>query len=89
VVAERDRVGARLQQPVGELRRDPDAVGDVLAVDDDDVGRDLVAERRQPFLDGPPPGDADDVGNEEQPQGRLRVVAPRSSIETWFPASCV
>jgi hypothetical protein len=38
VVAERDDVGARAQQAVGELARDPGAVGDVLAVDDADVG---------------------------------------------------
>jgi hypothetical protein len=44
VVAERDRVGARGEQPVGELRCDPDAVGDVLAVDDADVGAELLSE---------------------------------------------
>ena len=44
VVAERDRVGAGGEQLVGEPRRDPDAVGGVLAVDDADVDLELVAQ---------------------------------------------
>jgi hypothetical protein len=46
VVAERDRVGAGAEQLVRELRRDADAVGDVFSVDDDEVGRELLAQRR-------------------------------------------
>ena len=46
VVAERDDVGAGGEQLVGELRRDAGAVGDVLAVDDADVGAELLAQRR-------------------------------------------
>ena len=38
VVAERDDVDAGGEQLVGDLRRDPEAAGDVLAVDDDEVG---------------------------------------------------
>jgi hypothetical protein len=68
VVAERDDVGARGEQPVGELRRDPRAVGDVLAVDDREVGAQLLAQPEQALLDGPPPGDAEDVGEEEESQ---------------------
>jgi hypothetical protein len=89
VIPERDRVGSGGEQFLGELGRDPDAVGDVLAVDDREVGLELVTQRRQPFLDRPAPRDTDYVGDEEEPQGRLKVVAPRASIETWFPASCV
>jgi hypothetical protein len=44
VVAERHDVGARVQQPVGELAGDAGAVGDVLAVDDADVDAKLLAE---------------------------------------------
>jgi hypothetical protein len=44
VVAERDHVRTRREQLVRELRRDPDAVGDVLAVDDADVDAKLLAE---------------------------------------------
>jgi hypothetical protein len=89
VVAERDRVRSGREQLLGELRRDPDAVRDVLAVEDDEVDGELVAQRGQPLLDRPATGRADDVGNEQEPQGSDRVAAPRSSIETWFPASCV
>jgi hypothetical protein len=46
VIAERDDVGAGPQQAVGELRRDPRAVGDVLAVDDAEVGVELLAQLR-------------------------------------------
>jgi hypothetical protein len=44
VVAERDHVGARAEQPIGELCSDTRAVGDVLAVDDADIGAELVAQ---------------------------------------------
>ena len=89
VVAERDHVGARREQPVGELRGDAGAVGDVLAVDDADVGVELLAQRGQAFLDGAPAGDAEDICEEEKSQFRTSVAAGRSSIETWLPASFV
>ena len=54
VVAERDHVGAGGEQPLGELRRDPDAVGRVLAVHDAEADAELLAQRRQPLLDRPP-----------------------------------
>jgi hypothetical protein len=82
VVAERDHVGAGGEQPLGELRRDARSVGDVLAVDDADVGAELVAQARQPLLDGPPPGDAEDVGEEEDSQLSESVEAGRSSTDT-------
>jgi hypothetical protein len=89
VVAEGDDVGARMQEPVGELSGDARAVGDVLAVDDADVGAELVAQPGQPFLDRTTPRDAEDVGEEEDPQLRTSAVAGRSSIDTWLPASFV
>ena len=46
VVAERDRVGAGGEQPLGEPRRDADAVRDVLAVDDADVDVELARAAR-------------------------------------------
>jgi hypothetical protein len=70
VVAERDRVRAGRQQLVRELRRDPDAVGDVLAVDDADVDVELVAKRGQTLLERAPSGRADDIGDEEDPHTR-------------------
>jgi hypothetical protein len=44
VVAERDDVGAGVEQLVGELPGDSRAVRDVLAVDDAEVGAELVAQ---------------------------------------------
>ena len=46
VVAERDHVDAGREQLVGDLRRDPDAAGGVLAVDDDEVRRVALAQAR-------------------------------------------
>jgi hypothetical protein len=89
VIAERDDVCAGGEQLVRELRRDARAVGDVLAVDDADVGVELRAQGVQPFLDGTPPGDAEDVREKEESQLRMSDAAGRSSIETWFPASFV
>ena len=44
VVAERDDVGARAEQLLRQLGRDPDPAGDVLAVDHDEVERELLAQ---------------------------------------------
>jgi hypothetical protein len=43
VIAERDDVGARGEQEVGELRSDPDTVGHVLAVHNAEVDVELLA----------------------------------------------
>jgi hypothetical protein len=43
VVPEGDRIGAGREHAVGELRRDADAVGEILAVEDAEVGVQLVA----------------------------------------------
>jgi len=89
VVAERDHVGARCEQAVRELRGDARAVRDVLAVDDAEVGTELVAQAGKPIFDGAPAGDAEDVREEEESQFRTSVAAGRNSIETWLPASFV
>jgi hypothetical protein len=44
VVAERDRVDAGGQQLLGLFRRDPDPARGVLAVGDDEVRRQLLAQ---------------------------------------------
>jgi hypothetical protein len=88
VVPQGDHVGAGGQQPVGELRRDPGAVGDVLAVDDRDVGLELLPQPRQPLLDRAPAGDAEDVREKEDSQ-LTRLAAGRISTVTWLPASFV
>jgi hypothetical protein len=89
VVAERDHVGARSEQLVRELCGDTGAVGDVLAVDDADVGAELVAQAAKAIFDRAPAGDAEDIREEEKSQFRTSVAAGRSSIETWLPASFV
>src|SRR5207248_6464973 len=81
VIAERDDIGARAEQTVGELARDAGAVGDVLAVDDAHVGRELLAQCGQAFLDGAPPRDPEHVGEKEKSQLRTRTAAVRSSID--------
>jgi hypothetical protein len=89
VVAERHDVRARGQQPLGQLGRDPGAVGNVLAVDDARIGLELVTQARETLLDRPPPRGAEDVGEEEDPQLRTSAAAGRTSTDTWLPASFV
>jgi hypothetical protein len=69
VVPERDRVDPAREQAVGEPRRDPDPVGDVLAVRDADVDLELRAQRRQTLLERLPAGGSDDIGDEQNAQG--------------------
>jgi hypothetical protein len=75
VVAERDRVRTRREQPLGEPRRQPAPVRRVLAVDDAEVDVELLAQPRQALLDGPAPGGAEDVRQEEDLQRSARVAA--------------
>jgi hypothetical protein len=70
VVAERDRVRSRTDEPVGEARRDPDAVRGVLAVDDAHVDLELVSQPGKPCLERPATGCADDVRDEQDAQRR-------------------
>jgi hypothetical protein len=69
VVAEGDDVGSGCEQLVGELSRDPGAVGRVLAVDDREIGVVPLPERGQMLLDGATTRDAEDVREEEDLQG--------------------
>jgi len=74
VVAEGDHVGTRGEELVGELRGDAGAVGGVLAVDDREIGFVALAQRRQVFLHGAAPGDAEDVREEEDLQLRVPLA---------------
>ena len=76
VVAERDRVDARREHLVGVLRRDPEAAGGVLAVDDDERRRVALAQDRQAVEQRAPAEAADDVADEQDPRG---ARAPRSA----------
>jgi hypothetical protein len=87
VVPERHDVRAGGEQLVGELAGDAGAVRRVLAVDDAEVGAELLAQRRQSLLDGAPAGDAEDVREEEDPQFRTRDADWRMVTDTWSPAS--
>ena len=53
------------EELVGLLGRDPEAAGGVLAVDDDEVGGELVAQAGQQLADDAAPGPPDDVADEE------------------------
>ena len=89
MIAEREDVGAEGEKLVREFRRDADAVCHVLPVDDAEVHVELLAERGQPFLDRTKTRTAVHVGDEEDSQGMASVAGRWSSVETWFPASCV
>lgn len=82
MIAERDDVGARREQLLGELRRDAGAVGDVLAVDDARVDVELLAQRGEALLDRPAARGAEDVGEKENSQLRTSAAAGRTSTET-------
>ena len=69
VVARRDDVGSGGEELLGELRRKPDAVGGVLAVDDAKTDAQLVAELRQAGFDRAPAGGTEDVADDEKLQG--------------------
>ena len=89
MVPEREHVGAGGEQPVGEPRRDPGAVGHVLAVHDAEVDVELLAQPGQPLLYRPTAGRPEDVPYEEEVQGTDSEAAGCAWIATWFPASGV
>jgi hypothetical protein len=65
VVAQRDRVDAGGEHLLGDLRRDAQATGGVLAVDDDECGLVALAQRRQAVEQRAPADAADDVTGEQ------------------------
>ena len=89
MVAERDHVCAGSEKPGGELGRDADSVGEVLAVDDAERGAELLPQPAQPLLDRPPTWCADDVADEEDLQRTESSAAGRTDSDTLLPASCV
>jgi hypothetical protein len=68
VIAEREDVGSRREQPLRQPRRDPGAVRDVLAVDDAEARVQLLLEPRETLLDRGTARRAEDVGDEEDLQ---------------------
>ena len=67
VVAERDRVDSSREQLVGGLRRDSQAAGDVLAVDDNERRPQALAQQRQALEQRPAPDAADEIADEQDP----------------------
>jgi len=72
VVSERDDVHARREELVGDLRRDPEAPGDVLGVDDDEGRVVALAQGGEEPQQGPAAESADEVADEEDGRGRVR-----------------
>jgi hypothetical protein len=73
VVPGRDHVGAGVQETRRQLGGEADAVGRVLAVDDAEVGVQLVLELVQAIGYRPTAGRAKDVADEEQPQRAVPI----------------
>jgi len=72
VVTERDDVDARGEELVGDLRRDPEAAGDVLAVDHDEGRVVALAQRGEEPQQRPAAEPAHEVADEEDGRGRVR-----------------
>src|SRR5262249_31570885 len=91
VVAQCDHVGPRAQQAVGEFWSDAGAVGDVLAVDDADVGLELLPQPGQSRLDRVAAGDAEDVSEKEKVQNSAQdeALCRRDALCGTFAASSV
>ena len=64
VIAERDGVGAGVDQLVVDRLGDAESAGGVLAIDDDEVELPVGYQARQALVDNCPPGAADDVADE-------------------------
>jgi hypothetical protein len=71
VVPRRDDVCPGGKELVGELLRQAHAVRGVLAVDDAEVGFELLAKAGEVTLDCPAPGRAEDVADEEDLQAEM------------------
>jgi hypothetical protein len=89
VIAERDHVRAGLEQPRRELRRDPDAVGDVLAVDDAEADAELLPQAGEALRDRAAARRPDNIANEQKFQRTEGTAAGRTDSETLLPLSCV
>ena len=92
MVSEGDRVHAHGKDLVREPRRDADPVGRVLAVHDACVHLELRAQCGQALLQRPSSRGADDVGDEQDAQGRGLYGTPKvADGNTWmatlFPPS--
>ena len=65
VIAERDRVGAGVDEFAIDRLGDAEAAGGVLAIDHDEIELPVANEARQALVDDGPPAAADDIADEE------------------------
>jgi hypothetical protein len=75
VVSQCDHVRTGREQALGELGRQPSAVGGVLAVDDAERDAQLVAQVGKAPLQRAPPRGAEDVCDEKDSQGTAAAAA--------------
>jgi hypothetical protein len=68
VIAERDRVGAGIDELLIDRLGDPEATGGILAIDDDEVERPVLDHARQMFGYCGAAGLADDVTDKQNTQ---------------------
>ncbi len=68
VIAERDGVGAGIQQFLIDRLGDAETAGGIFAIDDDEIERPVADHARQISGDGGAAGPADDVTDEENTQ---------------------
>jgi hypothetical protein len=78
VVAERDRIGAGIDQVAVDRLGDTEAAGRILAIDADEIELPLLDQARQALQDDRPPAAADDV-TDEQDAHRLKLPGRESS----------
>ena len=68
VIAERDRIGAGVEQVLIDRLGDAEPAGGILAIDDDEIERPVADHAGQMFGDGGAAGLADDVTDKENTQ---------------------
>ena len=77
VVAERDAIGAGIEEFVADRLGDAEAAGSVLAIDHDEIERPAAPQARQGLEEHGAAGPADNVTNEEQPHRVIRSRVDR------------
>ena len=96
MVAERDRIGAGIDEIVVDRLGDAKTAGGVLAIDDDEIERPVADQARQMFRNRGAAGLADHVADEENAQirgsgNRMRAFplahnpAPRRAAASGWP----
>ena len=84
VVPKRDRVDARREQLIGDLRGDPQPAGDVLSVDDDELGRVALAQQREAVEQRAPADAPHEVADEQDADLARRPVERPPRAQPYF-----